>query len=668
MGVVAVEITLFGDFGLKLATGQDIDLPGQKDRALLAFLALSPGTNHTRDKLANLLWCDRGDQQARDSLKHALTRVRHGLQASAASPIVADRRTVKLDPAAVKTDVATFERLLREGTPQSLHAAAALYRGEIIEDVSVRSPPFEDWLLLERRRLRHLLEAALTRAIADSIANGELGFAAEAARRLHLLDPLNEAASRAIMQAEAEAGQTVQALRRYQGLRDRLRAELGVKPAPETIRLYEAIRDRAAEEPVSAVSPVLPSTAEMPLPERPAVAVLPFENLSGDADQQYFSDGISEDIITELSRFRSLFVIARHSSFAFKGRPVKVQEIARELGVAYVVEGSFRRVGDRVRISAQLVDAGRGTQLWAEKYDRELVDIFAVQDDVARSVAAAVCGRVDVASRDRVERMSPDTLRAYDLVLRAKFLTLNYTRSENAQAREFAERAATLDPKSAAACTHAAWCLFYEYMAKWTRDSGASLQRAFDYAQRAVLLDETDSFAHTLLGIVHLFRREFDQAHTEILAGVALNPNDFLARRYYGMFLAATGNAESGIAQIELGRRLNPFDTRWVPWDMGIVCFTARRYQEAITALKQARNPINEVHGWLAASYAQAGLLQEARSTLEHFLRVAEQDMAVFPGRKLANWEPYWHGAFEYQDQADFDHLFDALRKAGLDD
>ncbi|TIT85260.1 MAG: adenylate cyclase, partial [Mesorhizobium sp.] len=228
--------------------------------------------------------------------------------------------------------------------------------------------------------------AALTRAIADSIANGELGFAAEAARRLHLLDPLNEAASRAIMQAEAEAGQTVQALRRYQGLRDRLRAELGVKPAPETIRLYEAIRDRAAEEPVSAVSPVLPSTAEMPLPERPAVAVLPFENLSGDADQQYFSDGISEDIITELSRFRSLFVIARHSSFAFKGRPVKVQEIARELGVAYVVEGSFRRVGDRVRISAQLVDAGRGTQLWAEKYDRELVDIFAVQDDVARSV------------------------------------------------------------------------------------------------------------------------------------------------------------------------------------------------------------------------------------------------------------------------------------------
>jgi tetratricopeptide (TPR) repeat protein len=132
------------------------------------------------------------------------------------------------------------------------------------------------------------------------------------------------------------------------------------------------------------------------------------------------------------------------------------------------------------------------------------------------------------------------------------------------------------------------------------------------------------------------------------------------------MFLAATGQAELGIEQIELGRRLNPFDTRWVPWDKGIVCFTARRYDEAITALRQARDPINEVRGWLAASYAQAGRLEEARATLEEFLRVAETDMAVFPGRRLKDWEPYWHGAFEYRDQKDFDHLFEALHKAGL--
>jgi adenylate cyclase len=171
-----------------------------------------------------------------------------------------------------------------------------------------------------------------------------------------------------------------------------------------------------------------------------------------------------------------------------------------------------------------------------------------------------------------------------------------------------------------------------------------------------------------MLGIMQIFRREYDEARSEITKAIDLNPNDPVARRYYSMYLAATGNAEAGIEQIELGRRLNPFDTRWVPWDKGIVCFTARRYDEAIAALKQARDPINEVRGWLAASYAQAGRLPEARATLEEFLRIAESDMAVFPGRRLKDWEPYWHGAFEYRDQKDFDHLFDALRKAGMQD
>jgi tetratricopeptide (TPR) repeat protein len=170
------------------------------------------------------------------------------------------------------------------------------------------------------------------------------------------------------------------------------------------------------------------------------------------------------------------------------------------------------------------------------------------------------------------------------------------------------------------------------------------------------------------LGTVHLFRREYEEARSEHEKAIDLNPNDPEARRYYGDYLAATGNAETAIEQIDLGKRLNPFDTRWVPWIRGIACFTARRYDEAIATLKQARDPINEVRGWLAASYAHAGRLQEARVTLEEFLRVAEFDMASFPGRRLEDWEQYWHGAFEYRDQKDFDHLFDALRKAGLPD
>ena len=669
--MTVTELRLLGGFELRLTDGEVIDVLGQKDRALLAILALPAGTAHSRDKLASLLWSDRGEQQARDSLKHALTKLRQCLPPTSQAPIVADRLSARLDPAAMAIDVATFERLAGNGSTAALEQAVALYRGELLDGIGIRDPAFEEWLLIERQRLSHLLEEALTKLLSQLIANGVSERAIETARRLLSLDPLREEASRALMQIHAERGQTAQALKIYESLRDRLERELGVKPDPATTALYQSLLGHSDAIAATTVhNPSSPSnpTTPPPLPDKPSIAVLPFENLSNDPEQQYFSDGITEDIITELSRFRSLFVIAYHSSSAFKGKTVRVQDIARELGVAYVVEGSVRRAADRVRISAQLVDAATGNHLWAERYDRDALDIFAVQDEVARSVASAVSGRVEVAGRDRIERLSPTALRAYDLVLRARALTLKYTRADNQQALACAERAVQLDPTSAAAHAHAAWCHFYNYMAFWTADPRHSLTKSYEMVQRAVELDETDSFAHTIMASVQWFRRDFDQARTEHLEGIERNPNDFLARRFYGMFLAGTGNPEAGIEQINLAKRLSPFDTKWVPWNRGIAYFTARRYDEAITALKQVRNPINEVRAWLAASYAQAGRLDEAKAALDEFMRVARSDMAVFPGRTLKDWEPYWHAMFEYQDQKDFDHLYEALRKAGMPD
>jgi len=223
-----------------------------------------------------------------------------------------------------------------------------------------------------------------------------------AARRLLSLDPLREDACRALMQIHAEHAETAQALKLYEALREGLRQELGVEPDSETRQLYESIlHRRASPQATKHSAPPIQSSGRpeaatehssggLPLPDKPSIAVLAFENLSNDPEQQYFSDGITEDIITELSRFRSLFVIAYNSSFAFKGKAIKVQDVARELGVAYVVEGSVRRAADRVRISAQLIDAATGNHLWAERYDRDVLDIFAVQDEVARSVASTV--------------------------------------------------------------------------------------------------------------------------------------------------------------------------------------------------------------------------------------------------------------------------------------
>ena len=311
----------------------------------------------------------------------------------------------------------------------------------------------------------------------------------------------------------------------------------------------------------SAVALTIPATLD-----RPSIAVLPFANMSSEPEQEYFSDGITEDIITELSRFRSLFVIARNSSFSFKDKRLRITDVARELGVGYVVEGSVRRAGDRLRITAQLVDAATGNHIWAERYDRDLSDLFAVQDEVARSVASTVSGRVDVAGRDRAVRPSATALKVYALVLRAKALMSKYTKADNAQALACAEQAASLDPTSARAFAHAAWCSFFNYMACWTDARADARAKAYQLARRAVELDVTDSFARCILGLIHLMRREYDEARFEIEKAIELNPNDPDVRRYYGDYLASTGRPDAAIEQIELAKRLNPFDTQWVPW------------------------------------------------------------------------------------------------------
>jgi len=430
-----------------------------------------------------------------------------------------------------------------------------------------------------------------------------------------------------------------------------------VKNIAKPVRIFRAKIDQ--------LEPERPAT-QQPASVKPSIAVLPFTNMSGDPEQQYFSDGITEDIITELSRFRDLFVIARNSSFQYRDKAIDIKRVGRELGVQFVVEGSVRKFADRVRISAQLVDAASSNHLWAERYDRDSADVFAVQEELAHAIAATVGSRVEAAGRDRAIRQSPASLTAYDLVLRAKALMLKFTRSDMDQARALALQAIEIDPTNARAHAHYAGCCFNISMAHWTAERERVFEEAFHHARRAVALDEFDNYARWFLGFIHLFRREYEDARIHIEKALESNPNDTEARIYYGLYLTAIGQADAGIAQIDLAKRHNPFDLYWIPWLSGIAFFTTRRYREAIAVLSQIPEPINEIRGWLAASYAHAGQLAEAKASLDEFLRVAKRDMVVYPGDRLKDWEGYWHAAMEYRDQRDFDHLFDGLRKAGL--
>jgi TolB-like protein/DNA-binding SARP family transcriptional activator len=669
MVMAVVELTLFGGFEARLAGGQAIDLPGQKDRALLAVLALPPGATHSRDKLASLLWSDRGDQQARDSLKHALTKLRQCLPSATPPPIVADRQSARLDPAAVSTDVAAFERLLGDGAPEALEQAAMLYRGDLLDGIGIRDPAFEDWLLVERQRLRQRAEEALTRLLSQSVAAGQRERAAAAARRLLSLDPLREAACRALMQIHADQAQTAQALKLYETLRDRLHRELGVKPEPETAQLYESIRQRrAAAPPPSAGAPPgetderpAPRPVELSLPSKPSIAVLPFQNLSGDPEQEYFADGMVEEIITALSRMRWLFVIARNSSFTYKGRAVDVKQVGRELGVRYVLEGSVRKAGTKVRIAGQLIDSATGATLWADRFDGELLDIFDLQDQVTASVVGALAPKLEQAEIERAKRKPTESLDAYDYFLRGMAGVHSWTREGNSEALRHFARAVELDPGFAAAYGMAARCYSQRKAGGWTIDRRQEIAETERLARLAATLGKDDAVAlHAAgMGLAYVVG-DLDGGAALVDRALALNPNLAWAWVFSAWVRIWLGEPEIGLEHAARAMRLSPHDSHFYNMQTATAAahFFAGRYAEASSwgeaaAREQPRHVV--AASIVAANFAFSGRLAEAQKALAR-LRQLE------PGLCASNLQEL----IPFRRAEDFGRLAEGLRRAGL--
>jgi len=654
--MAVAELTLLGGFEIKLS-GQAIDLPGQKDRALLAFLALSPGFTHSRDKLASLLWSDRGDQQARDSLKHALTRVRQCLRAVTPAPIVADRQSVRFDPVAVTIDVAAFERLLSDGTPEALEQAAALYRGDLLDGIGLRDPAFEDWLLVERQRLRQRAEEALSGLLAQSLAAGARDRAAAAARRLLSLDPLREAACRGLMQIHADRAETAQALKVYETLRDRLHRELVVKPEAETVKLYESIRQRrAASAPVAAAPPPAPmeeepkpAAVELPLLSKPSIAVLPFTTVAQDPEQETFADGLTEDLITDLSRSGAILVTARNSCFAYKGKAIDVRRIAGELGVRYVLEGSARRASQRVRINVQLIDAVTGNHLWAERYDRSLDDVFSVQDEVTAKIVEALAGRLV----QRRPRTRPKSMEAWDCCVIARRLNEQSPLAAR-EARVLLERALEIDPDYAEAHRWLAMNLSNGWL-YWGEPIEPTRRLSLEHASRAVQLDPNDSGCHWVHATILCFERKFGEAEQEFAKALELDPEDADCWAAKSDISVLSGHPQRGLEEAERAFLLNPISLVWYHILKGQALYALGRYDEAVQTLRQDTTYRLISRRYLAASLAQLGRMDEAR-------REAKLFMATNPEFRISHWA----STQPYQDKALLEKIVDGYRKAGL--
>jgi len=398
----------------------------------------------------------------------------------------------------------------------------------------------------------------------------------------------------------------------------------------------------------------------LPLPDRPAIAVLPFNNMSGEREQEYFSDGISEDIITALSRLRWFFVIARNSSFIYKGKAVHMKQVADELGVRYLVEGSVRKSGNRVRITAQLNDVATGSHVWAEHYDRDLTDVFAVQDEITEAIVAAIEPQIYVAENFRAKRKAPSSLDAWDLVMRALSHYWRMTREDQVVAQGLLEKAIAIDPNYGQALGLLATSHMFSAHMGWA-DIATAAPIAERAALAAILADSEDPWAHNALGSVYFSTRRLDQSLAEFELTLQLNPNFSLAQGYYGLALSYCGRWQEANEAAQRALRLSPRDPFSAIY-YGVAAyaqFVGKNYHQAIDLSREAirlRGDFVGAYRVLTVAAGMAGQAEVASAALQE-LRRAQPNISL---AWIANQLPW-------KLDSDREHYLEAFRRAGLD-
>ncbi len=388
---------------------------------------------------------------------------------------------------------------------------------------------------------------------------------------------------------------------------------------------------------------------------RTSIAVLPFANMSGDAEQEFFVDGLTEDIITELSRRHELFVISRNSSFVYKGQAVNIRDVAQKLGAQYLVEGSVRKAGERLRVTVQLIDTASDTHIWAERYDRKLDDVFAIQDEVTAAIVATLPGRVEAAQRDQIARKTPANLAAYECVLAAKVLHHRSTRSDNEAAQKLIERAVELDPDYAHAHAWRGCILGQSWVYDWCGDRDATFEQVVAELETALSLDDNDADVHRILAAIAVNKNDLTRARHHQERALALNPNYDLVVVQQGELLTWLGRPEEGIDWIDKAMRLNPHHPERFWSHLGKARFNARQYGDAIEAFMHLSAMDAYQHAFVAAAYSWLG---DETAASAHAARIKESD----PSFTFQTMQATLH----YARDEDVEHLREGLIKSGI--
>ncbi len=644
-----------------------LPLPTRKSAAILAYLAAAADRPVRRDALASMLWGGTGLDHARNNFRQALASLRQALGVHA-ELLSSDRETIMLRGAGVDTDITHFETLAGSNSPADLDAALSAYRGDFLagfDAVGVRD--FASWRLREAARLRgRAIDLLLTLLRSQEGSNSGSENSWKYAHRLLELDPLQEPAYRHLMRYHAERGQVALALDQYANCQEALR-RAGLTPTAETARMRQALISKHSEDGAPGEEKgnrrAVPSRddAEVGLRHNlPSLVVLPFVNVSNDAEQGYLADGLAEELMSALARISRLFVIARNSAFAYKDRPIDLRQIGRELGVRYVLEGSVRKSGDRIRVTCELAEARTAIRVWSERFDSDLVNLFDLQDRIAEAVAGAIEPRLREAEIKRAARKPTQSLDAYDLYLRA--LPHHYANTKQASDRSIAllRLAIDRDADFSLAKAMAAWSMMIRDVEGWLepgdREWGARL------ATEALADSSDDPLTLRYAGqAIAWLRQDRSRGVAAIERALLLNPNSAQVVNSAAWTLLYAGRSERAVSLFSRAIRLSPLDPELSYFFSGLAYaqLTAQRYAEAHGAAERAvaEMPHRATgHRALVAALVALGRTEEARSAAARFTQACPSGARVFACRVAA----------AFTDAAFVDSMITGLRKAGL--